>query len=312
MKYIKTFMLLAVAAVFTACSDDEAVYNSNEVTVGFASDTYSIRENVSYADIPITVNGLRNGRVSLTILAEEVGENPAKEYGSTSEGPGNYVITDKTLNVEADDQETRTVSVQVATIDDDDINENRTFKLTIISANGAEITTASTIVTIVDNDGALYERFAGTWYLSGIIGDGESEEPFSKKVVISGTTDETKPEYDNIFIASSTGMINVYGVDLDVSWHFRFSFDRNSKTGTLGFICGEQVASYIGLYQLYQLVWMTDDGSNPTDDDVTATWELGEDDSLPQEIVFPESSNLYLYETGAGYWKYLYNLKLTK
>lgn len=303
MKYIKTFMLLAVAAVFTACSDDEAVYNSNEVTVGFASDTYSIREDASYVDIPVTVSGVRNGRVSLTIVAEEVGGNPAKEWNA-SEKTGNFVITDKTLDVEADGQETRTVNVEVAPIDDDEMNEDRTFRLTIVAAEGATVTTASTTVTIVDNEGILYERLAGTWWLSGVLSDGTS---FTKKVVISGTSDETKPEYDNIFNASSSGMLSLGGVDLDCSWHFRFSFDETSKTGTLGFICGEQVASYMS----YTWVWMTDNGEDYTDDDVTAEWRLGEGDALPTEIVFPEESTLYLY-SGTGWYEYIYGLKLTR
>jgi len=303
MKYIKLLMLVVVAAVFTACSDDDDNYNSNSVTVGFASDSYSVRETATFLDIPITVTGKLNGKVSIVVAAEEVGEHPAKEYMSPSE-IGNYTITDKTLNVEADDKEVRTVNVQVFPTDDNDINENRTFKLTIVAANGAEITTSSTIVTIVDNEGAVYERFAGTWYLQGTLSDGT---PLQKKVILSGTTDDTKPEYDNILTASCAGMINV-GVALDMNWHFRFSFDRTTKAGTLGFICGEEVSSYSN----YSWVWMTDNGTSYTSDDITASWKLGEDDSLPSEIVFPESSTLYLYQPGAGGWEYIYDLKLTR
>lgn len=301
-------MLLVAATVLAACSDDGDNYNSNSVTVGFAGEAYSVRENARFLDIPIAIEGRRNGKVSITVSAEEIGTSPAREYGSAQGVTGNYVITDKTLNVNADDKVSRTVNVQIAPIDDDEMNEDRTFKLTIVSAVGAQITASSVTVTITDNESVLYERFAGTWILSGICGNGETESVFNRKVVIAGTSDETRPEYGSILTASGSGMINV-GVDLDVSWHFRFSFDKDTKTGTLGFICGEQVASYSSSYQW---IWMTDDGYGYTDADVTASWSLCDDDSLPSEIVFPESSVLYLYQPGAGWWVYLVGLKLTR
>lgn len=298
-------MLVVVAAVFTACSDDDDNYNSNSVTVGFASDSYSVRETATFLDIPITVTGKLNGKVSIVVSAEEVGEHPAKEYMSPSE-IGNYTITDKTLSVGADDKDVRTVNVQIFPTDDNDINENRTFKLTIVAANGAEITTSSTIVTLVDNEGAVYERFAGTWRLSGTLQTSSGTETFDKKVVISGTTDDTKPEYDNILTASCAGMINV-GVALDMNWHFRFSFDRTAKTGTLGFVCGEQVSSYGS----YSWMWVTENAAGDlVADDVTASWALGTDDSLPSEITFPANSVIYLYDQGV--WAVLYDLKLTR
>lgn len=308
MRYLKLFMLLAMSTAFVACSDDEESYNSNDVTVGFTATEYSIRENASIVDIPINIVGKINGDVTLTVTAEEYGDNPAKEY-QNGENVGNYVITDKTLRVAADNNDSRTVNVQVAPIDDDEMSGNRTFKLTIAAVNGAQVVEAykTMVVTLVDNEAALYERFAGRWHLSGITGDGKTEETYTTDVVLSGTTDTSKPEYNNIYTVSAKGMFNV-GISLDCNFRFRYSFDEASKSGTIGFICGDLVASYYD----YEWIFLTDDGVNLTTDDVTAPWVLGEDNSLPTEIVFPADATIYLYQPGAGYWRYLTNMKLTR
>lgn len=310
MKYLNLLILLTMTALFTACSEDES-FNSNKVTVGFISDTYSVRENAKNINIPIAVKGQRNGKVSITVIAEEYGSNPAKEYVSLTE-TGHYTITDKTLDVQVDDQMERTVNVQVSPIDNDKLNGDRTLKLTIIKADGAEITTDETIVTIIDDENAIYERFAGKWHLSGILAnDNESEEPFSKEITIAATTDETKPEYNNILSALGLEMLNV-GFDINVSWHFRYTFDSDTKTGTLGFICGETVASYTSVYSWD---WASYDGHSFSTDDITATWSLNENDEMPTEIVFPEDSELYLRRiniTPEVWWKKLSQLKLTR
>ena len=282
MRYLKLFMLLAMSTAFVACSDDEESYNSNDVTVGFTATEYSIRENASIVDIPINIVGKINGDVTLTVTAEEYGDNPAKEY-QNGENVGNYVITDKTLRVAADNNDSRTVNVQVAPIDDDEMSGNRTFKLTIAAVNGAQVVEAykTMVVTLVDNEAALYERFAGRWHLSGIIGDGKAEETYTTDVVLSGTTDTSKPEYDNIYTVSSKGMFNV-GISLDCNFRFRYSFDEASKSGTIGFICGDLVASYYD----YEWIFLTDDGEKLT--------------------------TIYLYQPGAGSWRYLTNMKLTR
>lgn len=173
MKFIKLFMLLAVVSVFAACSSDDD-YNTNETTVSFASDAITTKESAGIINIPIKVTGLRNGSVNVTVKAEEVGANPAKE-------DVNYLITSKNINLNADDAETATMNVEIKIVDDDEINENRTFKLTIINANGAQIgDKASTTITIRDNDAAFYEKFFGKWTLSGTMENSEGATSFSQ------------------------------------------------------------------------------------------------------------------------------------
>ena len=301
MKYIKLFMLLAVVSLFAACSSDDD-FNTKEATVGFASDSVVTKESAGIVNIPISVTGVRNGNVTVTVKAEEEGVNPAKE-------DVNYMITSKTINIKADTLASGTMNVEVKMVDDSEINENRTFKLTIVSANGAKIEgNASTIVTIRDNDAAFYEKFFGKWNLSGTIESGSGVSTFSKDVTISGETNEESEDYDNILTVSAPGFINV-GASIDCEWHFRYSFDMATKKGTLGFICGEQIASY---GSSYTWMWVTDNGVSYTADDVTAPWALGENDAFPTTITFPASQALYFYQPGAGVWRILTDLTLTK
>ena len=301
MKYIKLFMLLAVVSLFAACSSDDD-FNTKEATVGFASDSVVTKESAGIVNIPISVTGVRNGNVTVTVKAEEEGVNPAKE-------DVNYMITSKTINIKADTLASGTMNVEVKMVDDSEINDNRTFKLTIVSANGAKIEgNASTIVTIRDNDAAFYEKFFGKWNLSGNIQSSSGVSAFSKDVTISGETDETADDYDHVLTVSAPGFINV-GASIDCEFHLNYNFDLATKKGTIGIVCGEVIATY---GSSYEWMWVTDNGVSYTTDDVTAPWALGENDAFPTTITFPASKSLYFYQPGAGAWRILTDLKLTK
>lgn len=310
MKYLNILVLMTAVTLFAACSDDE-VYNSNAVTVGFVSDSYTVRENAKNIDIPILVKGARNGKVSITVITEGTGSNPAKEYTNPNE-PGHYIVTDKTLDVLVDDEAERTVNVQISPVDDEVINLDRELKVTIVAVNGGQVSTTSTKLTIVDNESNLYERFAGKWHLRGTVSYENTpnetvEEYFSKEVTITATTDNTKPEYNSILNVLGKELINV-GMDLDLNWHFRFTYDREAKNGTLGFICGETIA----FYGTYQWEWATLNGDTFNHDDVTATWSLDENDNMPTEITFPEDTELHFRIVNGQSWRSLSNLKLTR
>jgi hypothetical protein len=192
-------------------------------------------------------------------------------------------------------------------VDDAEINENRSFTLTI-TAEGATLGNSKTVVVLRDNDAAFYEKFFGKWMLTCTSSDGKTETPIKCEVTITGETDEAAKNYDKILTCEAPNMLNV-GVALSPVWHFRYSFDKSSKAGTLGFIMGEQVASY---GSSYQWIFVTDDGKNYTTDDVTATWALGSDGSFPAEITFPADKTIYLYRPGQGPWMILYGFKITK
>ena len=302
MKYIKLFMLLVAATVFAACSDDDS-WNSKEVTVGFDNPTLSIKENSGLVNIPINVKGLRNGDIALVIKAEETGDNPAVE-------DVNYMITDKTLNLKADDLEEGVVNIELKTIDDQEINENRTLKLIITDAKGATIENNEITITLRDNDAAFYEKFFGTWTLNATEYNGSSKPttPFTAKIKITGPNDEADADYNNILYASSAGMFDV-GTSLDCEWHFAYSFDMATKTGSLDFICGDIVASY---GSSYQWTWAgVNAAGNLSLDDIKGPWALGEGDAFPTTISWG-NKDLLLFRPGDGAWVWLYDITITK
>lgn len=304
-------MLLAIALpFFWSCSDNEEDINTEQCTVGFESEEVVINEaTTGYTNIPINVSGYRNGSVQIKLEAAPVGEDGAVEGK-------NYLITDKTLNINADTLSTGTLNVEVKVLDDNEINEDRQFTLTIVSAKGAEIKTQKTTVTIKDNDGDTYLAFFGTWTLKAkqpVYDESGQQIPgayndFSADVTISGTTDENNADYESILTASCLGMFNV-SVSLDCSWRFRYSYNKETRQGTLGFICGDLVASY---GDQYQWTWATDDGRQIVFDDITSTWTVAEGAVLPETITFPAGQYMYLYQPGAGFWDAIYDITLTK
>ena len=70
MKYLKLFMLLLVACTFAACSDDDNNNTNGETTVSFANATLKLKESAGLINIPIKVEGARNGDVSVVVKAE--------------------------------------------------------------------------------------------------------------------------------------------------------------------------------------------------------------------------------------------------
>lgn len=298
MKYIKLFMLLAFVSVFAACSDDD--YNTNgSTTVSFASATFTTKESAGIVNIPINVEGARNGNVKVVVKAEEVGDSPAKE-------DVNYLITDKTLNLNADTLTTGTLNVETKIVDDSEVNADRTFKLTIVQADGAKIgENASVLVTIRDNESAFYEQFFGTWTVTGKDNDGNA---FSSDITISGETNESAADYNKILSATASNFFSI-GPDLTFNWHFAYSYDETTQSGTIGWVMNETVSSY---GTAYTWVWLTDDGSNFSTEPITGEWKLTEDKKLPTVITFPKDATLYMVDLSKGWFAYLTNIKMTK
>ena len=128
MKYIKLFMLLAVVAFMGSCSDDDESWNSKSgVTVSMVNESMRFKESVGIVKVPIKVEGEANGPVSVTVEVKETGSNPAKENV-------HYYITTKTIKISDN-----TGNVELECVDDKDINDDRTFEISIVSAKGATV-----------------------------------------------------------------------------------------------------------------------------------------------------------------------------
>ena len=304
MKFTKLFMLALGAMFVASCSNDDDKVNNLETTVGFQKETLSIKENSGIVNIPITIEGYRNGNVSVEIVAEGTGANPAKEGV-------NFRITDTSLTLLAKNDTTNSavLNVELQTIDDDEINEPREVTLTIKSADGAKIGKQKIVVTLRDNDSAFYEKFFGKWILKGVDHKGVA---FEKLATITGAIDENDTKYNKVLTITVPGLFNV-GVSLDCEWRLAYTYDKQTKTGTLSHVMLDDLVATYG--SAYQWVFVTEDEEGYLDDSpVTTSWKLGENDAFPTEITWDEDQIIYLYQPGegGGLWAYMTDLKLVR
>lgn len=314
MKYIKLFAVALVATFVASCNDDDDFsVNTSKTVAGFEKTTMRTKESAGIINIPITVEGKRNGDISFEISAQGTGENPAVEGK-------HFVITEKNIKLleKNDTTSSTTVNVQFQCLDDDVINEPREVTLTIKASNGVELQNKQIVVTLRDNDAAFYEKFQGKWTLTGMTSgdkDGDPDKEFSKEIVIKGAIDEEDTNYDHILTISAPALFNV-GVSLNCEWPLEYTYDKETKTGTLSHLMNKGTVASYG--SAYQWIFVTDDGANLSGAPVTAEWALGEGDTFPTEVSWEMESDdepyrwIYLYQPGAGYWDYMYNLKISK
>lgn len=294
MKYIKLLMLLAVVTFFGACSSDEDSWNSAaDVTVSMKNPTMVIKENMGLTNVPIKVEGKTNGNVYVTLAVKEVGSNPAKE-------DVHYYITDKTISISDS-----IGYVEVEPVDDDEINTDRTFEITIVEAKGAKIGNATTQVSLKDNDSQIYEKLQGKWKLTGVSRQGA---PMESVVKIIGASDEKDGDYNHTLYL--TGMAVS-------SSSARLSFDEKNKViafdnlGKYNFIEGYDFTKDLNI--MGNIVLSNLSNGSLTTTPIKGTWS--ED---CKEIVFDQDQVLFggIYTTGGTFTGYEFfsvtKIKLTK
>ena len=299
MKYIKLFMLMAAVTLLGACSSDDDSWNSAaDVTVGMQSQTMTVSEGKGIFNVPVVVNGETNGNVFVTVEVEEVGTNPAKE-------DVNYYVTDKTINITDG-----TGNVEIETVDNDDINDPRTFKVTIVDAKGAEIAenAASTTITLKDNDAEFYSKLQGKWKMT--CKNARTGAEINWDVKITGASDESEADYNKKLYITGMG-----GAESEV-W-LSFNYDKETKTGSLAF---DQLGTYMMFAANYGdplgicgvVPFNLLDGQL-TDTPITGTWSAD-----LKTVTFGEGTFVaYLvdYETGAdknAAWFKIKDIKLTR
>lgn len=216
MKYIKLLSLLVAVLFLGACSDDDVKKNSAaDVTVSMGTATISPRESAGIVSLPIKVEGPTNGMVTLTVETREVGSNPAVD-GT------NYYVTTKKINITGSEG-----YVELEMVDDDEINDPRTFEVTIVKVEHAKLNEAAktTSVVIRDNDHEPYDRLQGTWTLTYKNYDGAVQR---QKVTITGADDPSEYIYNKL--------LYVEGMLLDKSKaHLSFNFDTANNTCYVSF-----------------------------------------------------------------------------
>lgn len=298
MKFKKIYALLLATALFAGCTpEDEISWNSSEATVSMGQAELVVKENKGMVNVPVVVEGTLNGSVEVTVEVAEVGENPAME-------DVHYIVTSKTVIIPADATEGK---IELKTVDDADINEARTFEITIKSVNGATAseTAKTTTVTLKDNDSEFYEKLQGRWKWSSVNASGAAQ---AWNVNIIGV-DEDKEGYNEVL--QVTGIMGYSWTSMTMFYHF----DKTTKTGYLeipfGYIFAEDVDFGLGGTQDVATGTVAD-GYISFDGSLIGTWN---DDFT--EITFEENKIMYgfLIDNGApnGYtWFNCLNIKMSK
>lgn len=216
MKYIKLLSLLVAVLFLGACSDDDVKKNSAaDVTVSMGTATISPRESAGIVSLPIKVEGPTNGMVTLTVETREVGSNPAVENT-------HYYVTTKKINITGSEG-----YVELEMVDDDEINDPRSFEVTIVKVEHAKLNEAAktTTVEIRDNDHEPYDRLQGTWTLTYKNYDGAVQR---QKVTITGADDPSEYIYNKL--------LYVEGMLLEKSKaQLSFNFDSANNTCYVSF-----------------------------------------------------------------------------
>ena len=217
---IYTFLLAALTFVaFAACSEDEPKWNVGNATVSMEQTEISARENAGIFYVPVRVDGERNGMVRVEVEVAETGTTPAME-------DVHYYITSKSIVIPAD---ATTGNIEIATVNDDELNETRTFTMTIRQVEGATVTAqASATISLLDEDSNFYEKLKGPWTMQGTDLDGAT-------VTWTGTItgmNENEEGYGSILYFSGFCGYNFLALTL------QYSFDVASQTGSLDIVYG--------------------------------------------------------------------------
>lgn len=285
MKYNKIFALLLATAAFAGCSKEDISWNSSDATVGMGQAELVVKENKGMVNVPLVVDGELNGPVEVTVEVAEVGENPAME-------DVHYIVTSKSYVIAEDATEGK---IEFKTIDDADINEARTFVITIKNVNGAKVSeAASTTVTLKDNDSQFYEKLQGRWKMNSVDSKGNTQ---AWNINIIGV-DEGEEGYNEVF--QVTGIMGYAWTSMTMF----YNYDVATKTGYVyipaGYILAEGVDFGLGGTNEVVTGLVNEEGNLTLSGGIIGTWN---DDFT--EITFEQNKLMYgLIFSGANFTGY--------
>mgnify|MGYP002691034605 FL=1 len=194
------------------------------MTVNMKDATMEVIESTGLFEVPIVVSGEANGPIQVTVEVAENGVGPAMENV-------HYIVTSKEINIPAN---TNTASVEIETIDDWDINDPRSFTVSIIDVKGAKIgTTPKTVISLLDEDDQPYSLMRGSWKFTGVDFSSGAEKSFilSMAAPKPGSNDYGKKLY-------AYGWENMSYVWLT----FKFKFDEATRTATMTIPLGSNMS----------------------------------------------------------------------
>lgn len=317
MKYIKLFMLMVAAILFTACSDDET-YNTDATTaVEFEKTTMTVKENEGLIKLPVKITGKRNGMIRLTIKAEGVdGSSEAPSYVAAKESAngseGDYSITTKTLVVKADTLTSEVMNFEMKVLDDKIMNSDRKVRFTL-SVEGAKLGAKNTLDVKIENDErTLYDLLAGDWVMSysEVQFDKEGNplmnedgtpvvKDYTSDVTLSVITDDDSPLRGKQVLAyASKFYFSLAESEVPLSWSFNYSYDEATKNGQLNFNCTSEETIFST--QGYKFSWQVVKNKELADGEIKGKFTVDENNVVSKEITFNPDDALYISASGQG------------
>lgn len=327
MKYIKLFMLMVAAILFTACSDEET-YNTDATTaVEFEKTTMTVKENEGLIKLPVKITGKRNGMIRLTIKAEGVdGSSEAPSYVAAKESAngseGDYSITTKTLVVKTDTITSEVMNFEMKVLDDKIMNSDRKVRFTL-SVEGAKLGAKNTLDVKIENDErTVYDLLAGDWVMSysEVQFDKEGNplmnedgtpvvKDYTSDVTMSVITDDDSPLRGKQVLAyTSKFYFSLADSEVPLSWSFNYSYDEAAKNGQLNFNCTskETIVSIQG----YAFSWQVANNNKLADGEIKGKFTVDENNVVSKEVTFNPNAALYISASGMSI-PYI-NLKLQR
>lgn len=228
MKYLKTIGFVLSAFLLTACSDEEDFNTAGNVSVQLGETVLRVNENDPDIVVPVVVTGDANGPIRVKFSLKGTGSNPAEIFENHDGGYyGNVYLQSDYLNIPSDE---KIGYLYFSLVDDKDkLTGDRTFSITIESAEGATIGTDRTLdVTILENDIAVpqYTELAGDWSFNYL---DYSNMEASFPVQIAVVTDEKEEGYgsniiiSDMFLAGAVTEANFYADRVKDSYYIEIT-----------------------------------------------------------------------------------------
>lgn len=232
MKQIKLFLLIVVAAVFGACSDDDDWNSKKDVTVGFSQSVYEIKESAGMVKIPFTITGERNGDIKVKIQYTD----------GTAISEGHYIVTSDEINIPADADSTDVFYVELRVIDDGtEENDDRQFTMDIVQLNGAEkaIDHCDVIITDVDKD--PYFKLLGDYTVYAINAETGEEANFD----VTLTNSDGYDDYSGVSFVVN-GMYEQGTFDPTLPWLLGYDENGTVEISEYYFYAAYNFGSFLG------------------------------------------------------------------
>ena len=273
MKIFRNIILasgLALAALSVASCDigkigKETKHGDGDAVVGFAKDTYTFKESAGIVKVPISITGSPTDYpFTFDVKAEAI---DLVDLASLDK----LVLFTQTTDFK--DYGNGDVYVEFKITDDTEINEDRSFKLSIVNAKGAELAELTeTTVIIKDNDNNPYEKLWGDWVFHGLDYDLAAAE-FSVNISGGFTDEEVEANADKMLVC--WGLVGYQWDGGLPVWYM--SYDADAKM--VAIIPGKKICEPgdvnwgLGGAQHAELwYWNPETGESSSSIELTGTW----------------------------------------